>query len=378
MPASKSIALLLDSAPRTWTSQEEIHLRLCRALRSRGVNPVLVYANDLPAELEQRLVAGGATIEVISYAKGWWFYFREVGKLIKRYDIGMAHVCFFDYYSLIPWLAKLQGLQLVVFEELNSGVMQARSWKRQLLRLRTFLTALPTTRLIAVSHFIKTELVNRGIAADRITVRHLGVDEVRFTPEPSVRKRWLSEYKVESDELIISTVAVLRAFKNPDTILKACALAVARGIKLRLFVAGDGVMLAELKELSRTLGIEGKVEWLGYQVDPKPVLQASDVFILASTGEAFGLVTAEAMACGVPVIGTRSGATPEIIADGETGFLAEPRDEKSFADAIEKIAGDPEMRKRLGLNARKRVLDFFTVDRDIEKTLEIYDSLGAI
>ena len=67
MGRRKSIALLLDSAPRTWTSQEEIHLRLCRALRARGVRPILVYAQSLPAELEQRLVNGGAAIEVISY-----------------------------------------------------------------------------------------------------------------------------------------------------------------------------------------------------------------------------------------------------------------------------------------------------------------------
>jgi glycosyltransferase involved in cell wall biosynthesis len=378
MPACKSIALLLDSAPRTWTSQEEIHLRLCRALRARGVNPVLVYANKLPDELHSRLIAGGATLETISYANGPAFYFRELGKLIKRYEIGLAHVCFFDYFSLVPWLAKLNGLKLVIFEELNSGMMQAVSWKRQLLRLRAFLTTLPTTRLIAISHFIKAELINRGIAGDRVIVRHLGVDEERFHPDPAERERWVKEYNLEPDEVIVSTVAVLRAFKNPDIILKACALVQQRGVRPRLFVAGDGAMLPELKELSRTLGIEKDIVWLGYCSDPRPVLQASDIFVIASTGEAFGLVTAEAMACGVPVVGTRSGATPEIVADGETGFLAGPRDEKAFADAIEKLALNSELRQRISEAARKRVLECFTVDRDIEKTLEIYESLGAL
>lgn len=378
MAACKSIALLLDSAPRTWTSQEEIHLRLCRALRARGVNPVLVYAKELPEELRRRLVAGGATIETISYAKGPFFYFRELRKLIKRHEVGMAHVCFFDYFSLIPWLSKLQGLKLVVFEELNSGTMQARSWKRLLLKLRTFLTALPTTKLIAISHFIKAELVARGIAADRVIVRHLGVDVNRFQPDAEVRAGWISEYDVQPDELVISTVAVLRAFKNPDTILRACAIALERDVKLRLFVAGDGEMLNELKELCQSLGIANNVVWLGYRADPSPVLKASDVFVLASTGEAFGLVTAEAMGCGVPVVGTRSGATPEIVADGKTGFLADARDENSFADAIEKLARDAQLRQRMSEASRRRVLELFTVDRDIEKTLEIYEALGAL
>ncbi|HEY6802383.1 MAG TPA: glycosyltransferase family 4 protein [Pyrinomonadaceae bacterium] len=378
MPACKSIALLLDSAPRTWTSQEEIHLRLCRALRARGVNPILVYANKLPDELHSRLTAGGAILETISYANGPVFYFRELRKLIRRYNVGMAHVCFFDYFSLIPWLAKLNGLKLIIFEELNSGMMQAVSWKRQLLRLRTFLTALPTTHLIAISHFIKAELVKRGIAGDRVIVRHLGVDEERFHPAPAIRDHWTKQYEIAADELIVSTVAVLRAFKNPDTILRACAIALERGVKLRLFIAGDGEMVNELKELCIKLGIENKVVWLGYCAEPKPVLQASDIFVIASTGEAFGLVTAEAMACGVPIVGTRSGATPEIVVEGETGFLAEPRDERSFAEALEKLAADPELRKRMSVAARQRVLGYFTVDRDIEKTIEIYESLGAL
>ncbi|MGI8836166.1 MAG: glycosyltransferase family 4 protein [Pyrinomonadaceae bacterium] len=377
MTPRKNIAVLLDSSPRTWTSQEEIHLRLCRALRARGVLPVLVYAKALQPELEHRLVSGGAIIEVISYAKGPLHYFRELGKLIKRYDIGMAHICFFDYYSLIPWLSRLQGLKLVVFEELNSGMMQARSWKRQLLRLRTILTALPTTRLLAISQFIKGELVSRGINASRVIVRHLGVDEERFRPNPNIRASWSTKYRIGPEECVLSMVAVLRPFKNPDTILKACGLLASRGISFRLFVAGDGAMLPELKELSTNLGIERNVVWLGYCSDPKPVLQASDVFLLASVGEAFGLVVPEAMACGVPVVGSRSGAIPELIAHGETGLLAAPRDADSFAAAIEKLAVDTELRREMGEKARKRVLDFFTVDRDIENTMRIYEELGA-
>ena len=377
MAVIKSIALLLDSAPRTWTSQEEIHLRLCQALKANGIQPVLVYARSLPPLLEERLRASGAAIEVISYAPGPLHYYRRLGQLISRYQIEMVHVCFFDYFSLIPWLARLHSLKFIIFEELNSGMMQARSWRRQLLRLRTFLAALPMTRLIAISHFVKAELVRRGIQPDRIVVRHLGVDEERFHPNPDARRNWAANYSIESGELVLSTVTVLRAFKNPDTVLRASALLVDHGIPLRLFVAGDGAMLPELKELSRSLRIEKRIEWLGYCSDPTSLLQASDLFVLASVGEAFGLVVPEAMACGVPVVGSRSGAIPEVVVEGQTGLLATPRNVESFAVAFETMARNKILREEMGNKGRARVLEKFTVDYDIKNTLRIYESLWS-
>ncbi len=375
MTGLKSLALLLDSAPRTWTSQEEIHLRLCRALKNIGVQPVLVYAQELAPELSERLRAAGAAIEVISYARGPLHYRRELGKLISLYQIGMVHVCFFDYFSLIPWLARSQGIETIIFEELNSGMMQARSWKRRLLRMRTYLTSLPMTRVIAISDFVKRELVNRGMKADQVFVRYLGVDTSRFVPDPMSRVKWAEKYSIRPDELILSTVTVLRTFKNPDTILRSCALLANRNVSFRLFIAGDGAMMAELKDLSRSLGIEHHVEWLGYCPDPVSLLQASDIFILASVGEAFGLVVPEAMACGVPVIGSRSGAIPEIIEDGKTGILANPRDESSFANALEKLSRDSEFRVQMGRNSLSHVHEKFTVDLDVANTLRIYESL---
>jgi glycosyltransferase involved in cell wall biosynthesis len=233
------------------------------------------------------------------------------------------------------------------------------------------------TRVLAISNFVKRELTNRGIQAERITVRHLGIDEKRFHPDPLARERWLSDYAIAPDELLLSIVAVLRAFKNADTLLRAAALLRQRGVRFRLVVAGDGSLLPELQELSKRLGIEENVHWLGYCTDPTTLLQASDVFILPSVGEAFGLVLPEAMACGVPVVGSRSGAIPELIEEGKTGLLATPGDEVSFADALETLARDEQLRKRMGRNGLARVHEKFTVDRDVAETMRIYESLWS-
>jgi len=203
----------------------------------------------------------------------------------------------------------------------------------------------------------------------------LGVDPHRFFPNPEARGSYAADLKILPQEIIVSAVAVLRPFKNPETIVKACGLLSKRQLAFKLLVAGDGAMLSELKKLAAEVGATDRIHWLGYQADPSSLLQASDIFVLSSTGEAFGLVLTEAMACGVPVVGSRSGAIPEIVADGVTGLLAAPRDEASFAEAIETLAANEALRKQMGANGLVRAREEFSLKKNVEATLRIYDSV---
>jgi glycosyltransferase involved in cell wall biosynthesis len=109
--------------------------------------------------------------------------------------------------------------------------------------------------------------------------------------------------------------------------------------------------------------------------DPSTLLQASDIFVLASVGEAFGLVLAEAMACGLPVVGSRSGSLIEVVEDGNTGLLSTPLDAVAFADAIERLSRDVPRRKEMAARGIERVKTHFTVDLAVVKTIDIYESL---
>ncbi|HEX6649235.1 MAG TPA: glycosyltransferase family 4 protein [Pyrinomonadaceae bacterium] len=369
------VVILLDSAPRTWTSMEEINRRICRRLTSLGIPAVLVYAAALPPEIDQRMRDAGAKIEVVPYGKERYRFSRELSRIIKHYSISMAHVCFFDYFSFVPWIARLNGLQHIVYEELNSGMMTATSWKRKLLQLRTLLMSLPMNRVVAVSNFVKQDLIKRGIAADRIDVRYLAADEERFKPDPTARQAWASKYSLAPDELMLSSVTLLRPFKSPETLVEAAAILKQRGVKARLFMAGDGYMLDDLKALTEKLNASDRIHWLGFWKDPVNLMQASDAFLLASVGEAGGFVLSEAMGCGTPIIGSRSGVISECVVEGETGLLATPKDAASFADAIEKFARDEQLRKAMRVNSRERMLANFTTDINVENTMRIYASL---
>lgn len=373
----QTIALLLDSAPITWTSQEDRHLSLCTALVTRGIQPVLIFSRPLQPDFAARLRSTGAELEAISYGQGALHFSRELALIVKKHSITTAHVIFFDYFSAVHWIVRLSGIKNVIYEMQNSGAFRATSWKKILLQLRTRLSTKPMTRVIAISDFVKEQLVKGGLPEDKVVVRYLGVDTKRFVPDPGARARWAREFAIQPDELIMSTVSYLRPFKNPQVLVETCSLLKKRSVPARLFVAGDGEMLPELKELSEQLGVSDRIHWLGNVTDPRSLLQASDVFLLASVGEAFGLVLAEAMACGVPVVGSRSGSLLEVVDDGRTGLLATPLDASSFADSIERLAKDDRLRKDMGAQALKRVHENFGVERAVEETIRIYESLWA-
>ncbi|HXM36740.1 MAG TPA: glycosyltransferase family 4 protein [Pyrinomonadaceae bacterium] len=371
----QNIAILLDSAPITWTSQEDRHLKLCEALVEQGAAPLLVFSEDLSQEFAARLRGTGAELAAINYGEGTVHYFRELRRLVQKHSITTAHIIFFDYFSAVPWIARLAGIPNIIYEMQNSGVFQATSWRKTLLQLRTKLMTRPTTLVIAISQFVKEQLVKGGLAEDKIVVRYLGVDTERFAPDPSAREQWARDFNIHPDEIVLSTVSYLRPFKNPQVLVHTCNELARRKVPARLFVAGDGEMLSGLKELSRQLGVEDRIHWLGNVPDPRSLLQASDIFLLASVGEAFGLVLAEAMACGLPVIGSRSGSLLEVVDEGRTGLLATPLDSNSFADAVERLAKDPDLRRKMGRQAVEHISTKFTVAKAVEETIRIYDSL---
>jgi len=290
----EGLALILDSAPLTWTSQEDRHLLLCRELSARGIQPVLIFSAPVK-EFEQKFIDAGALVFAISYEKGARDFYRRLSQVFRDNNVTLAHIIFFDYFSPVTWIVRAAGVKHIIYEMQNSGVFRATSWKKFLLRARTRIMTAPMTRVIAISEFVKEQLVKAGVAKEKIIVRYLGVDTERFTPDGSSKEEWTSKFNLPPGQIIASTVSYLRPFKNPDILVEAFRELKTRNVPVRLFVAGGGEMLPDLKELSQKLDVEDYIHWLGNVSDPKSLLQASDMFLLVSTGEAFGLVLAEAM-----------------------------------------------------------------------------------
>jgi glycosyltransferase involved in cell wall biosynthesis len=161
------------------------------------------------------------------------------------------------------------------------------------------------------------------------------------------------------------------------------ALARLADLPWSMLVVGDGPSREDLRARAEAHGLAHRLTWVSsvpHQEVPR-YLQAMDVLVLASlTGtawkEQFGHVLIEAMACGVPVVGSDSGAIPEVI--GEAGFVTKEGDPASLAEALKQLLPDAELRARLGALGRARVEAEFTHARIAEKTWEVYESMLGV
>jgi glycosyltransferase involved in cell wall biosynthesis len=368
--------MLLDNVPTTWGSREEMHLRLSQALILRGVRPVLVFSEEIGEELRNKYLLSGIEVApAINYGKGVFNYHRKLGKVIRNYSVTAVHIAFFNYFSLIPWLARLRGVRYIIYHERNPGVIRAKSWKRRLLQLRGRFATLPITRVAAISRFIKQQLVEVGVPGRKISLVYNGVDARRYQPDPTAKEQLTKALSIPPEEIILATLSYLKPHKNIDVVIEACQQLAKRGVACRLLVIGEGRMQCEWEALAEKLGIADRIHWLGHVPDPIPILQGCDAFLMVSMGEGFGLALAEAMACGTAVVAARSGALSEIVEDGKSGLLVPPRDVSALADAIEKLAKDEDQRRRMAQRGMERVRCHYTVEASIEKMMNVYESM---
>ncbi|MCD4685781.1 MAG: glycosyltransferase, partial [Anaerolineae bacterium] len=142
-------------------------------------------------------------------------------------------------------------------------------------------------------------------------------------------------------------------------------------------LAGDGDLRAALKTEAQSLGIAERVHFLGWRSDAYAVFAALDVFLAPSLWEGFGLVFLEAMALNLPVISTRVSAIPEVVQDGETGWLVPPCDADAIAAALLEALIQPEERQTRGAAGRQRLEQQFTVGAMVTHTLDVYRRLEA-
>lgn len=370
------LAIVLDGGLRTWGTREDLHLMFARALIQKGVRPIFVFSDAPVEELRARFLAEGAEVTALNYEElGRLRFHRELGKIIRQYEATAIHIAFFNYFSPLPWMARLHGVRYIVYHERNPGVLKATGWKKQLLRLRTWIMAAPMTQVIAISDFIKRQLIELGIVADKITRVHHGVDLRIYRPDPSARQRLNSNYDVSPNETVIAALSYVKPHKNIDVILEACAQLQKRGISLRFFMIGEGEMRGELEALAQRLGIANRVHWLGHIPDPVPILQACNIFLMVSHGEGFGLALAEGMACGAASIASDSGAHPEIVENGVSGLLVPLRDATSLANAIAEMAQNSQFRKQLAREGVERVRKMFNAETSVANLVKVYEAI---
>jgi glycosyltransferase involved in cell wall biosynthesis len=299
-------------------------------------------------------------------------YVRELGHLVR---------------SLLPDLVHTNGNKL----HLVSRLLEVRKpvvWHlhdypglRPVLAHGLRWAARRTSAAIAVSRSVGED-ARRAFPDLPITVVHNAVDSRRFAPGAGDGPLLDRLAGLAPGPFVrVGLVATYARWKGHELFLEAAAQAARLRPDLRFFIvggpiyrtAGSQVNEADLRERARSLGIADRVGFVGFQIDLTPIYRALDICVHASTQpEPFGLAIVEAMACGRAVIVSREGGAAEVFADEEDAVAFEPRDPASLAGAIVALAGDPERRRRLGEQARLRVVARFSRERLGREVLAVY------
>ena len=234
-----------------------------------------------------------------------------------------------------------------------------------------------TDVLVAVSPEVRDELVAFGIApATKFRVIRLGIElDERLSPDGAARAETRRVMGVADERFVVGWIGRMTAVKRTDVVLECFRRLRDEGVDAVLCMVGDGPDRHSVENLAGGLGIMRDSLFPGYQEDVGPFFAAFDVFVLPSGNEGTPVTAIEALASGCPVVATRVGGVPDVVTDGEDGFLVDPGDVEGLAASLARLANDPALRARMGGAGRERMRSRYAVDRLIDDVDRLYREL---
>jgi glycosyltransferase involved in cell wall biosynthesis len=223
---------------------------------------------------------------------------------------------------------------------------------------------------IAASEAIRQMLLADGVPAARAVTVHEGVDIHHILAAPAVNLHealWLPH-----GAPIVGNIAALVPHKGQRYLIEAAALVVREAPDVRFVILGEGELREHLERLVHEHHLEKHVLLPGFRTDVLGCLKAFDVFVMSSVTEGLGTSLLDAMACSRPIVATKVGGIPEVVADGQTGLLVEPRHADQLAEGITSLLRDPERGRQLGEAGHARVRERFTAERMVAETAAVY------
>lgn len=179
------------------------------------------------------------------------------------------------------------------------------------------------------------------------------------------------------DEPLLVHVSNFRPVKRPVDCIEIFARVLKKGAKARLVMVGDGSERTNVEHRARCLKVYDQCSFVGKQPNIADYLSASDVLLLPSEQESFGLAALEAMACEVPVVASRVGGVPEVVSDGETGYLSEVGDVDKMGEDAARLVMDRELRRSMGKKARESAVSRYRTNIVIPQYINFYEEVLA-
>jgi len=339
--------------------------KIVKQLRKDGISLVNIRLNEKITSVYRDKIKKDP-LNLLIYIRYLLPGIFEVVKFLKKYNVDILHP--HDNLSKIiagP-AAKIAGVKVVAHcrDLLKESLVEKVLMLYQLLFM---------DRIIAVSESNRRLFKLGTKVPDKVQTIYNGVDLKRFGDVLENAVLTKEELGIDNEKFVIGIIGVFDKCKGHIYLFHAVEKLLEKGYKnIVCLVVGDGREREDLKGFIVNRSLTDYIKFLGYRSEIPELLKVMDIVVMPSIQESFPRVPLEAMAMKVPVIATNVGGLPESIDNGKTGILVPPRDVISLYEAIKHLIENPELRKKMGEEGRRRVGERFSMKNNVRETERLY------
>ena len=298
----------------------------------------------------------------------------QIMRIIKRGGYHIVH-CHTSKAGFIGPLAARLGAAKIVLYSPHGTILQGYFGKVQtgfFVLLQRF-AAYFIDKILCLTTLEVSQYLEAGIGSrNKYTFIYNGIDVASMARRRADRLTMRKHLEIRPDDYVGVSVGRLVPVKGYNHLIEAIRLLKPDIPNFRLLLVGDGSERKALENQAKSAGLSNYVRFMGLRRDIPEILSCADVFLLSSLNEGFGLVLVEAMAMRLPIVATRVGGVPEVVAHEKTGILVAPKDPKAMADAVQRLYHNRQRAKELGLAGFERAEHVFDIPKIVKQYEQLY------
>ena len=266
--------------------------------------------------------------------------------------------------------AKIAGVKYLITSRRSLGIY--KDGKKIMQFMENIINIFTNIVTVNSKEVLRDTLKREKLVKHKIKLLYNGVDSKRFAKKvknPILKK----ELSIPEDHVVITNVSNLIHYKGHPDFIEAVKIVLNKYPNITVLLVGrDGGMLAQLKEKVYQYGIQDKIQFLGSRKDIAEILNITDIQVLSSHEEGFSNAILEGMACSLPLVVTDVGGNAEAVLNGVNGFVVPAKSPEALADALMKLLENKKLMKSFGIESRKRIENYFTIEIMKENYEKLY------